>query len=123
MNTLAIYDPAMCCSTGICGPQVDPALIRFVADLKWLASNRVDVQRFNLAQSPAAFAANEIVRTALAEKGDAALPLLMANGKVVATGRYPERKELASWFHLVDTTLPKLSLAPSSGDCCSGGKC
>jgi hypothetical protein len=122
MKTLHVYDPAMCCSTGVCGPQVDPALVRFAADLKWLAAQRVDVQRFNLSQNPAAFAQNEVVRTTLAEKGDAALPLLMADGKIVSTGRYPERNELGRWFNLVDTTLPKLSLTPSSGDCC-GGQC
>jgi len=112
----------MCCSTGVCGPQVDPVLVRFAADLKWLAAQRVDVQRFNLSQNPAAFAQNETVRAALAEKGDTALPMLIVDGKVVATGRYPERNELGRWFNLVDTTLPKLSLTPSSADCC-GGKC
>ena len=112
----------MCCLTGVCGPQVDPALVRFAADLKWLAAQRIDVQRFNLSHNPAAFAQNEVVRTTLAEKGDAALPLLIVDGKVVATGRYPERNELGRWFNLVDTSLPRLNLTPTSGDYC-GGKC
>src|ERR1043165_9047400 len=98
MKTLHVYDPAMCCSTGVCGPQVDPALVRFAADLKWLSANRVAVERYNLAQSPAAFVANETVRATMAKNGDAALPILLVNGKVVAAGRYPQRKELASWF-------------------------
>jgi hypothetical protein len=122
MKTLHVYDPAMCCSTGVCGPQVDPVLVRFAADLKWLAAQRVDVQRFSLSQNPAAFAQNEVVRTALADKGDTALPLLIVDGKVGASGRYPDRKELGRWFNLGDTTLPKLSLTPSSSDCC-GRKC
>lgn len=122
MKTLHVYDPAMCCSTGVCGPQIDPNLVRFAADLKWLAAQCVDVQRFNLSQNPAAFAQNEVVRATMVEKGDAALPLLIADGKIVATGRYPERKELGRWFNLVDTSLPKLGLAPASRDCC-GGKC
>ena len=122
MKTLYVYDPAMCCSTGVCGPQVDSVLVRFAADLKWLAAQRVEVQRFNLSQNPAAFAQNEIVRTTLADKGDAALPLLMVDEEVVATGRYPDRQELGRWFNLVDSTLPKLSLTPKSGDCCRG-KC
>jgi hypothetical protein len=122
MKTLHVYDPAMCCSSGVCGPQVEPVLVRFAADLKWLAAQRIDVQRFNLSKNPAAFAQNEVVRRTLAEKGDAALPLLIADGKVVASGRYPERNELGRWFNVVDTSLPKLSLTPASGDCC-GGKC
>jgi hypothetical protein len=37
MTKLEVYDPAMCCSTGVCGPEVDPALVTFAADLKWVA--------------------------------------------------------------------------------------
>ena len=28
MSKLEIFDPAMCCSTGVCGPSVDPELLR-----------------------------------------------------------------------------------------------
>jgi hypothetical protein len=41
MERLDIYDPAMCCSTGVCGPQVDPVLVRFAADVKWLQDQGV----------------------------------------------------------------------------------
>ena len=36
MTKLAVYDPPMCCSTGVCGPAVDPVLPRVAADLDWL---------------------------------------------------------------------------------------
>ena len=36
MSTIRVFDPAMCCSTGICGPAIDPQLARFAADLSWL---------------------------------------------------------------------------------------
>ena len=83
MKRLDIYDPAMCCSTGLCGPQVDPALVRFAADVKWLQEQGVEVRRFNLSQSPAAFVDNEQVKQALTVKGEAALPLLLVDGQVV----------------------------------------
>ena len=57
MKKLEVYDPAMCCSTGVCGPEVDPVLVTFAADLKWVAEQGVIVQRFNLGQEPQAFAA------------------------------------------------------------------
>jgi hypothetical protein len=38
MTTLEIFDPPMCCSTGVCGPDPDPRLPQFAADLAWLAS-------------------------------------------------------------------------------------
>lgn len=113
----------MCCSTGVCGPQVDTTLVRFAADLKWLIDQRVTVQRHNLSQSPAAFVQNGIVKTLLHEKGDAVLPIIIAEGKIIATGRYPERDELCKALGVVNTTLPKLVLTPQSDDCCGGSKC
>src|SRR5512137_840592 len=86
MKQIEIYDPAMCCSTGVCGPDVDPALVRFAADVKWLQEQGIEVRRFNLSQSPAAFVENERVKQALTEKGEAALPLLLGVDAVVDGG-------------------------------------
>jgi AhpD family alkylhydroperoxidase len=100
MKRLDIYDPAMCCSTGLCGPQVDPALVRFAADVKWLQEQGVEVRRFNLSQSPAAFVDNEHVKQALTVKGEAALPLLLVDGQTLASGHYPERSQLSTALSL-----------------------
>ena len=97
MKTLQVYDPAMCCSTGVCGPQVDPVLVRFAGDLKWLQEQGVAVHRFSLAQNPAAYVENDVVKAALTEKGEAALPLLLVDGETMASGHYPEREQLAGW--------------------------
>ncbi len=94
MPRLEVFDPAMCCSTGVCGPQVDPVLVRFAADVRWLQEQGVKVQRFNLSQNPAAFVENEKVKQALTEKGEAALPFLLVDGRVLASGHYPERDQL-----------------------------
>jgi AhpD family alkylhydroperoxidase len=91
---LAVYDPPMCCSTGVCGPEVDPALVRFAADLKFLQDQGIEVRRFGLAQNPAAFVENDLVREALTKTGEAALPLVLVGGTVAASGRYPTRDEL-----------------------------
>ena len=96
MKRLEVYDLAMCCSTGVCGPVVDPALVRFAADLKWLQEQGVEVQRFNLSQNPDACVENDQVKQALTEKGAAALPMFMDGGRVFSSGRYPERDELAA---------------------------
>jgi AhpD family alkylhydroperoxidase len=98
---LVIYDPAMCCSTGLCGPQVDPLLVRFAADAQWLKEQGVEVQRFNLSQNPAAFVENEAVKHALTAKGEAALPLLLVNEQVLVSGHYPEREQLAKALGVV----------------------
>ena len=95
MKTIEVFDPAMCCSTGVCGPSVDPALARFAADLDWLGGQGVSVERFNLAQQPGAFAERELVSDALREKGEECLPLVLADGQVVSEGSYLSRAELA----------------------------
>lgn len=95
MTKLDVFDPSMCCSTGVCGPNVDPALVRFSADFHWLANQGVKVDRFNLAQQPQAYAMNETVRGALREFGNGCLPLILVNGAIASKGHYPSRKELA----------------------------
>jgi len=122
LNTqiLHVFDPAMCCSTGVCGPDVDSKLVQFAADLEWLKTQGVIVQRHNLSQNPAAFVENAIVKTALTEKGEAAWPVILLNGKAAVTGRYPERSELEAWFKL-KATAP--SGPAKSGCCCKGGAC
>ena len=109
---LEVYDPAMCCSTGVCGPGVDQKLVQFAADLKWLQDQGVEVHRFNLAQNPTAFVQNELVNAALAEKNEAALPLLLVDGRIVSSGRYAERAELAAWLGVA---------VPPGSTCCGGG--
>ena len=65
MSTVRIYDKPMCCSTGVCGPQVDPVLPRFASDLEWLKSQGHEVERFNWLSSRLEFTANEQVQRLL----------------------------------------------------------
>ncbi|MBX3131477.1 MAG: arsenite efflux transporter metallochaperone ArsD [Polyangiaceae bacterium] len=102
-HSITVYDPAMCCSTGVCGPEVDPKLARFSADLEWLAAQGVTVRRFNLAQEPGAFAADAAAKGALERAGDSALPLIKAGDAVVSSGEYPTRDALAAWAGLEST--------------------
>jgi AhpD family alkylhydroperoxidase len=104
MKLVQIYDPAMCCSTGVCGPEVDPALVNFASDLKWLEDQGVEVRRFGLANNPAAFVENEKVREALTKNGETALPLVLVDGTIVMSGRYPNRDELTTQLGLTPAT-------------------
>ena len=117
-----VYDPAMCCSTGVCGPAPDPFLPRFAADLEWLASQGVDVRRHNLSQEPAAFAANESVKAALTADGTDCLPMILVNGEVVSKGKYPVRYTLARWAGIQadqpTMELPILTTKSSGTGCC-----
>lgn len=97
MKTIRVYDKPMCCPTGICGPEVDPVLPRFAADLDWLKGQGHDVERFNLAQQPRAFAENERVRALLAEKGVDVLPVVEVDGRIVSRRGYPTREMMSLW--------------------------
>jgi hypothetical protein len=124
MAHLDVFDPPMCCSTGVCGPSVDPLLAAFAADVDWLVSEGVTVNRFNLAQDPQAFVAHPLVRDLLNREGDACLPLLVMNGDIVAKGAYPRRQQLAQLTGLVvsaSATKPRIRL--SAGGCKPGTGC
>jgi hypothetical protein len=115
MKTLEVFDPAMCCSTGVCGVEVDPVLAQFSADLKWLAERGVQVTRHNLAQEPQAFAANPAV-VAEMNAGLDRLPVLLADGQVLSTGLYPSRAQLARKLGLAPATI---EIAPAQSGCCT----
>ena len=94
MKTLKIYDPAMCCSTGICGPDVDPELIALATFIKTIDSSDVTVERFNLAQNPMVYTMNSVVSKLLGDKGVSVLPLVFINDELVSSGGYPSLDDL-----------------------------
>jgi len=120
MTSVQVFDPAMCCSTGICGPAVDPQLVRFAADLDWLKAQGVAVERFNLAQQPGAFAADAAVKAALEAKGEAGLPLVKVNGEVMRSGGFPSRDELAAWAGVPGAAAGVDAAPVVEGGCCCG---
>lgn len=117
MTTIQIFDPALCCSTGVCGVEVDQPLVDFSADVDWAKQNGAHIERFNLAQQPMAFAENAIVKGFLERSGAEALPLILVDDEVALAGRYPSRAELARWAGIVVTQ------EKSESGCCSGSRC
>ena len=93
MKTIQVYDPPMCCSTGICGTEIDPALISFAAMLTELSKQGVKVERYNLGQQPMAFVHNPTVKELLEKESTEALPVILLDGDVYQKGRYLTKKE------------------------------
>lgn len=125
MKSIQIFDPAMCCNTGVCGVDVDQQLVNFSADVDWAKQNGAQIERFNLAQQPMAFANNQLVREFLERSGQEALPLILVDGEFALAGRYPSRAELSRWTG-IDLAASGVKLEPEikpSEGCCSGGKC
>ena len=119
MKLIQVFDPAMCCNTGVCGIDVDQQLVSFSADVDWAKQNGAQIERFNLAQQPMAFANNQIVKEFLECSGQDALPLILVDGEFALAGRYPNRAELSRWAEIA---TPASEIKPIEG-CCSGGRC
>ena len=115
MKTLKIYDPAMCCSSGVCGPDVDPVLVQLSGFLKNLDASAVKVERYNLSQEPAAYTTGTIA-SVLKEKGTDALPLVMIDDEVISIGVYPDLANLGGLLGTSD--VQTLDMPDCSG--CSG---
>ncbi len=116
MKQIQVFDPALCCSTGVCGVDVDQQLVSFSADVDWAKQNGVIIERFNLSQQPLAFAENAIVKAFLERSGAEALPLILVDGEIALAGRYPSRSELAHWAKIIEV---KAEAEPVKS-CCSG---
>jgi hypothetical protein len=118
MKSIQVFDPAMCCNTGVCGVDVDQQLVSFAADVDWAKQNGAQIERFNLGQQPMDFANNPAVKGFLERSGQEALPLILVDGKVALAGRYPNRSELARWADIVE---PQTEQKAAAG-CCSSWK-
>ncbi len=121
MKTLTVYDPAMCCSTGICGAEIDQKLVVFAADLDWLKSKGVDVKRINLSQEPALFAENEQVKGVLEKSGIEGLPVIITGDTLQSFGQYPARAMLAKMVGILAEHATDSTISASKG-CCGGDK-
>jgi arsenite-transporting ATPase len=139
MPEIHVYEPALCCTSGVCGPELDQALVAFTADVAHVNESGGQVARHNLASDPHAFVDAESVRAFMYVAGSDGLPLTPVDGVTVLTGRYPDRAQLRQFAGLVDplpenaaaTPLRSLGLvtvteacrAPSSSDGPTGGCC
>ena len=117
-GTVSVYDPAMCCSTGVCGPSVDAALLSMARDMRWLEAQGITVARFNLSQQPGAFVENPRVAGLLQAFGEQALPVTLLNDTILVYGRYPSREELTN--ALLNSTKEQTS-QDASNSCCEPG--
>jgi hypothetical protein len=100
-NKLIIYEGAMCCSTGVCGPEPDQELIAFNETLKRLKNEyngNLTIIRAGLLFNSLAFSANEEIKQLVKKYGSDILPITTINGRIVAKQRYPSHDELTSFL-------------------------
>ncbi|CAM3803316.1 arsenite efflux transporter metallochaperone ArsD [Parendozoicomonas haliclonae] len=124
MSVITVFDPAMCCSSGVCGPKPDQKLSVFSADLGHLETLGHQVTRYNLAQEPAAFAANLTVKVLLESHQNEALPVILRDGELVSYGTYPSRDQLIAMAEGAAQEAGSEPKAEQKPACCGcGGAC
>lgn len=129
MKKMQIFEPAMCCSTGLCGVGIDPELLRISTVLNSLKKNGIVVERYNLTNAPMEFVNNQAVNRLINGKGVEKLPAIVLDGEIIITGRYPTNEEFSKLLDvpmsfLADQSAPlKVTVHKSKGCGCSGGKC
>lgn len=123
MKKMIIFDPAMCCSTGVCGPSIDPELLRVSTVISNLEKNGVKVERYNLSSNPKEFVDNKIINEILNRDGVKVLPVTIVDGQVVKTGKYPTNDEFVKLLGVPESYLGAQPKPKSGGCCCKGGCC
>jgi len=107
---IEIYDPAMCCSSGLCGPGIDPVLVKMNETVLALKKQGAEVTRFNLAQQPGEFMNNPQVKALLSKNGKKALPVTIINSKVFMTGQYPDYEDICKALGIEPLKIKPISL-------------
>ncbi len=89
-----LFDPPMCCPTGLCGPTLDQTLLDVNEMILALQAEGVIVERYQMTGNPQAFLSNPDVMRLVREKQMAALPITVVRGQVIKVGAYPTLSEV-----------------------------
>ena len=127
MKKMFIYEPAMCCETGLCGVGVDPELLRVSTVINNLKKLGYEVTRYNLTSAPMEFVKNKSVNDSMKTDGAKVLPITIVEDTIVKTGKYPTNDEFFEWLEVnrqpcVDDSNENNDDS-CDGGCCGGGCC
>ena len=116
MKTIEIFDPAMCCPTGLCGTNIDPNLMRIAVIVDNLKKKGINITRHNLKDEPQIYVTNTKVNELLQSKGVEALPITLVDGEVAVIGSYPTTKQMSEWSGVNLDFIPMPQ--EDKGSCC-----
>ena len=126
MKTIEIFDPAMCCPTGLCGTTIDPNLMRIAVIVDTLNKKGVNISRHNLKDEPMIYVTNKKVNDLLQSKGVDVLPITLVDEEVAVTGEYPTTRQMAEWSGVNLDFMPIQEEKPKpeeKNECCGGSDC
>lgn len=109
MKIIEIFDPAMCCPTGLCGPNINPELFRIAVVLETLKRKGIEIARHNLRDEPQLYVSNKIVNDYLMEHGADGLPVTLVDNKIEVMGHYPTTDQLSEWTGINLNDVPEIN--------------
>lgn len=118
MKKIEIFDPAMCCATGVCGPSIDPELMRIATVINALKEKGITIKRHGLSSEPQDFVSNKVINDILQKDGADVLPVTLVDGEIAKTKGYPTNEELSAWL---DTEI-QIKQPEKTGGCCCGSE-
>lgn len=118
MTSVKVYDPAVCCSTGVCSPDADATIAQFTAALDKAKKAGVAVDRFTLAHQPAEYVSNSTVKDLLDREGVECLPIVFVDNEIISKGDYPARDVLFARLGIADGP----DAAPVASACCGSAE-
>lgn len=108
MKVIEIFDPALCCPTGLCGPNINPELLRIAVALETLKRKGVQILRHNLRDEPQLYVSNKIVNDYLMKHGAEGLPVTLVDNQVAISGSYPTTDQLSEWTGINLDDVPSI---------------
>lgn len=105
MKTIKIYDPALCCPTGLCGVNIDPELMRIAVVVETLKQKGIVVERFNLRDHPQVYVTTKVVNDCLMAEGADVFPIITVDGEIAIKKVYPSNKQIAGWLDISEDEL------------------
>lgn len=126
MKAVRIYEPVMCCNTGVSGVGIDSELMRMSKLMKIFLKEGIDVKRLDLSKTPQEFMKNTEVMGLIQEKKTDILPITVVEDKVVLMGRYPTNEEFAKFLEIpigmLEQEAEQERITNDTG-CCDTGCC
>jgi len=109
MTKIIIYESAMCCSSGVCGPSPDKSLIELQDTIDKVREMGCEVERYSITQSPKKFRENPAIIKLIQEHQVKALPVTTYEGRIFKVGTYPSLDELRGVIS-ENKPIPELAL-------------
>ncbi|URZ18583.1 arsenite efflux transporter metallochaperone ArsD [Clostridium felsineum] len=122
MSKIEIFDPAMCCSTGVCGPSINKELLRVATVINNMIKKGFNITRHNLSSEPQAFIDNKKINEYLNSEGAEVLPITLVDGEVKKLKEYPTNEEFANWLGVAKEDLSHITIKKPGKGCGTSGK-